>query len=81
MEFAVRVSPKGQVTITTEVREALGITPGMELTYHVSGARIILERPRLRDHGAAIAHRPRGAPGRSGPGTDEVLSFIRDTAA
>jgi hypothetical protein len=53
----------------------------MELTYHVSGARIILERPRLRDHGAAIAHRLRGAPGWSGPGTDEILCFIRDTAA
>jgi AbrB family looped-hinge helix DNA binding protein len=75
----VRVNPKGQITIPMEVREALGITPGMELTCRVSGARIILQRAHIRDHGAAIAQRLRGAAGWSGPGTDEILTLIRDT--
>ena len=39
----VKTSPKGQIVIPKEIRDALGIKPGTVLSVHVEGRRIILE--------------------------------------
>jgi len=44
----VRVTQKGQVTITLEVRRALGIRPGSDVDFQLDerGARLVVERDR-----------------------------------
>jgi AbrB family looped-hinge helix DNA binding protein len=70
----MRVTRKGQVTIPLEVRRALGITPGIEVTFEIGehGARLVVERG---DAAADIA-RMRGA-GDVDLTTDEILALTR----
>lgn len=70
----MRVTQKGQVTIPLEVRQALGIRPGSEVSFEVDerGAWLVVE------HGEAAADiaRMRGA-GDVDLTTDEILALTR----
>jgi antitoxin PrlF len=44
VDTIARLSSKGQVTVPKAVRDALGVTEGDELVFHVEGNRAILAR-------------------------------------
>jgi antitoxin PrlF len=69
----VRVTRKGQVTIPTEIRRALGIRPGIDVEFELDeqGARILVA-PATRE-----VAQMRGA-GNGDLTTDEILSLTRD---
>ena len=73
----MRVTTKGQVTIPLEVRQALGIVPGTELTFRVRGARIEVEKAAGPGRGAEVVRRLRAAPGWSGMSTEDLLALAR----
>jgi len=59
MDATVVLGQQGRLVIPAEVRAALGLTTGDRLHLHVSGGRIVLERPEhaldeLRRLGAAV---------------------------
>lgn len=70
----MRVTQKGQVTIPSRVREALGIRPGSQVEFELDehGARLIVDR-RLAAEEVA---RMRGA-GDVELTTDEILGLTR----
>jgi antitoxin PrlF len=76
----MRVTTKGQVTIPLEIRRALGITPGTELSFRLRGSRIEVEKSAGAGRGAEVVRRLRGAPGWTGLTTDELMSLTRDPA-
>lgn len=76
----MRVTTKGQVTIPLDVRQALGIVPGTELTFRVRGNSIEVKKAADSGRGAEIVRRLRAAPGWSGMSTDELLALTRSPA-
>jgi len=70
----MRVTQKGQVTIPLEVRRALGIRPGSDVSFEVDGdgARLVLGP----DDGRRAVAAMRGA-GDGELTTDEILALTR----
>lgn len=70
----MRVTRKGQVTIPLEVRRALGIAPGTEVSFELDrdGARLRVAGARARDE----VERMVGA-GDGDLTTDEILALTR----
>jgi antitoxin PrlF len=70
----MRVTQKGQVTIPIEIRRALGIDTGTDVSFELAGngARLVVAR---EDSDAAI-DRMRGA-GDIELSTDEILALTR----
>lgn len=70
----MRVTQKGQVTIPVDVREALGIQPGMNVHFEVDGdgARLVMDRGQAKREIAKM----RGA-GSGAMSTDEILALTR----
>lgn len=59
MSATVVLGQQGRLVIPAEVRTALGLAPGDHLHLHLSGSRIVLERPQdalaeLRELGAGV---------------------------
>lgn len=78
MDATVVVGRQGRVVIPADVRAALGLVPGDRLHLHVSGRRLVLERPEdavteLRELGSAVP--------RSRSLVDELLAERRLAAA
>jgi AbrB family looped-hinge helix DNA binding protein len=42
-----RIGPKGQVLIPNQIREALGLQPGVEVNIEMKGEEVIITRPRI----------------------------------
>ena len=78
MDATVVLGQQGRLVIPADVRTALGLEPGDRLHLHVSGGRLVLERP-----GDAVAELR--ALGRSMPRprslVDELLAERRAAAA
>lgn len=60
MDVTVVLGKQGRLVIPAEVRRALGLVPGERLHLHLSGSRLVLERPpdaiaELRQLGAELA--------------------------
>ena len=70
----MRVTQKGQVTIPLEVRRALGIETGTDVSFELDrrGARLVVELARA----AREIRRMRGA-GEGTMTTDEILALTR----
>jgi antitoxin PrlF len=70
----MRVTEKGQVTIPLEVRRALGIHPGSDVTFEVDerGARLLVDRERVAEEIAKM----RGA-GEVELSTEQILALSR----
>jgi AbrB family looped-hinge helix DNA binding protein len=76
----VRVTAKGQVTIPVDVRRALGILPGTELSFRVNGDRIDVEKAGGPGRGAEVVRRLQIATGWAGMSTDELMALTRNPA-
>lgn len=78
--MATLVTSKGQVTIPKPVRDLLGIAPGSAVEFELAAdGRVVLTKA-----GAAATERPpsrferlRGAAGRIGMSTDEIMALTR----
>ena len=46
MDATLVLGQQGRLVVPAEVRAALGLAPGDRLHLHVSGSRLVLERPR-----------------------------------
>lgn len=62
VDATIVLGQQGRLVIPAEVRVALGLEPGDHLHLHVSGGRLVLERPEnaaaeLRGLGAAVPTR------------------------
>lgn len=70
----MRVTQKGQVTIPLQVRRALGIETGTDVSFELDeeGARLVIDP----DRGAREIGRMRGA-GDVAMTTDEILALTR----
>ena len=42
------VGPKGQVVIPKQMRDALGLKPGVEITFELRDQEIIIKKPQVR---------------------------------
>jgi antitoxin PrlF len=78
VDATVIVGRQGRVVIPADVRAALGLSPGDRLHLHVSGRRLVLERPQdaasqLRGLGTAVP--------RARSLVDELLAERRAAAA
>ncbi|MGI8723365.1 MAG: AbrB/MazE/SpoVT family DNA-binding domain-containing protein [Geodermatophilaceae bacterium] len=78
MDATVVLGRQGRLVIPAEVRAALGLSPGDRLHLHLTGDRLVLQRPQdalseLRRLGAAVP------PGRSL--VEELLADRRAAAA
>jgi AbrB family looped-hinge helix DNA binding protein len=75
----MRVTSKGQVTIPIEIREQVGIEPGVsEVEFVVVGEVVQLRKlPSPRRRGRAVVERLMAA-NYHGPSTDELLSLTRE---
>ena len=78
MDATIVLGKQGRLVIPAEVRAALGLAPGDRLHLHVSGQRVVLERPQdavaeLRELGSTIP--------RSRSLVDELLEERRLAAA
>ena len=77
-ESAMRITPKGQVTIPLEVRERLGLLPHTEVEFTIRGNTAVLTKATggTRRGRAMVQHmRGRGSVRMS---TDEILALTRD---
>ena len=72
----MRVTDKGQVTIPIEIRTALGIAPGSEVEFEISGTTVVIRKARAQSRGQALV---RGLRGRAtvAMSTDEILALTR----
>ena len=73
----MRVSARGQVTIPTAIREKLGLLPGTEVEFVVSGRKVLLRKVagRRRRGGKLVAQMRGRATG--GMSTDEIMAMMR----
>jgi antitoxin PrlF len=76
-DMAGTVTTKGQVTIPKPIRERLGIHPGTTVEFRVSGDSVVVRKRRGGGRGAAIVEHMRGAAGREGLTTDEIMRLTR----
>jgi len=82
----MRVTRKGQVTIPKQVRDQIGISPGTEVAFEVSGDVAYIRKKEPQQSEEAILHRYertlrqlmklRGT-ATSGLSTDEIMEFTR----
>ena len=78
MDATVVLGQQGRLVIPAQVRAALGLLPGDRLHLHLSGARLVLERP----HDAVVELRALAAPvAKSRSLVDELLAERRAAAA
>ena len=74
----MRISTKGQVTIPQEIREQLGLVPGMELDFEVDGDEIRVRRASgSKTPGELIVENMRRHPGDVDLSTDEIMAMFR----
>jgi AbrB family looped-hinge helix DNA binding protein len=74
----MRLSTKGQVTIPQEIREQLGLLPGMELDFEVHGEEIRVRRTRgSKTRGQLIVENMRRHRGEGTMTTDEIMALTR----
>lgn len=78
MDATVVMGQQGRLVIPAEVREALGLAPGDQLTLHVEDRRLVLERP--ADAAARLRGMARPTPS-SRSLVDELLAERRAEAA
>jgi antitoxin PrlF len=77
----MRVTSKGQVTIPIEIREQIGIEPGVsEVEFSVVGNVVQLRKvPSSTGRGRAVLERLMAAE-YDGPSTDELMALTRNDA-
>jgi len=74
----MRITSKGQVTIPIEIRERLGLLPGMEVEFDVDGDAVRLTRGKdAGGRGRTIADRLRGRATRRVT-TEEIMALTRE---
>jgi AbrB family looped-hinge helix DNA binding protein len=74
----MRIATKGQVTIPQAIRERLGMLPHTEVEFDVVGDSVRIRKARGRKtRGERIVDRLRGAAGRIGLTTDEIMALTR----
>jgi AbrB family looped-hinge helix DNA binding protein len=73
----VRVTSKGQVTIPQAIREQLGIHPGAEVDFQVSGDALRIVKVADSRRGERVVRRLRGS-GHGRMSTDEILALTRE---
>jgi len=61
MDATLMLGKQGRLVIPAEVRKALGLAPGDRLNLHVTGARLVLQRP--QDAVAELRALTGGVPG------------------
>jgi AbrB family looped-hinge helix DNA binding protein len=78
--WAMRITTKGQVTIPQEIREALGLLPNTEVTFHVIDGEARLRKARHANK-ASRGDRVLGNLRRVRPSnkltTDEIMALMR----
>jgi AbrB family looped-hinge helix DNA binding protein len=74
----LKITNRGQVTIPREIREQLGLVPGMEVEWEVRGSEAVLRKVRKRDElrGRALIEHMRGR-GTVRMSTDEIMALTR----
>ena len=81
----MRITSKGQVTIPIELREQLGLMPGMEVDFEVDGdvlgrlqvRRRLRRSPGSKTRGQLIVEHMRRHPGEGDMTTDEIMAMFR----
>ena len=74
----MRITSKGQVTIPIELREQLGLMPGMEVEVEVDGDELRVRRtPGTKTRGQLIVEHMRRHPGEGDMTTDEIMAMFR----
>jgi AbrB family looped-hinge helix DNA binding protein len=73
----MRITSKGQVTIPIEIREQLGLRPGVEVDFVIDGDTIRIKRAaRGAKRGRSVVRRMRGK-GDVRLSTDEIMALWR----
>jgi AbrB family looped-hinge helix DNA binding protein len=74
----MRLTSKGQVTIPQEIRERVGLAPGMEIEFEVDGDDVRLRRAAdSKTRGELIVEQMRRHPGTGTMTTDEIMALTR----
>lgn len=73
----MKLTVKGQVTIPRHIRRHLGISPGGEVDFVISGGRVILKKSDASDEREIEAMRGAATAGFS---TDEIMEITRGEA-
>jgi AbrB family looped-hinge helix DNA binding protein len=74
----MRITSKGQVTIPLEIRERVGLAPGMEVDFEVDGDDVRLRRTtNSKTRGELIVEQMRRHPGSGTMTTDEIMALTR----
>ena len=74
----MRITSKGQVTIPLEIRERVGLAPGMEVDFEVDGDEVRLRRTaNSKSRGELIVEQMRRHPGAGAMTTDEIMALTR----
>ena len=76
--LTMRITSKGQVTIPLEIRERVGLAPGMEVDFEVDGDEVRLRRTaNSKSRGELIVEQMRRHPGAGAMTTDEIMALTR----
>ena len=74
----MRITSKGQVTIPLEIRQRVGLAPGMEVDFEVDGDEVRLRRTaNSKTRGQLIVEHMRRHPGEGDMTTDEIMAMFR----
>jgi len=74
----MRITTKGQVTIPQHIRDQLGMLPNTEVEFDIVGDTVRIRKARHgRTRGQAVVDRLRGAAGRIGMTTDQIMALTR----
>lgn len=80
--MATLVTSKGQVTIPKPVRDLLGIAPGSAVEFELApdGRVVLIKADAAAGRPPSRFERLRGAAGRGGMSTDEIMALTRGGA-